>query len=435
MSTTGIGTFVTEKHEVISNGLDIFSGPEIDSSLLHGKTITVFPNNATTELGPYEFTVPSDGQDWTDLPYTRLEGLIEILKPDGSKLKETELNAYVNLLPHALFRQIEVYVNGTLVTDLSAPTYPYKAVIEKMLSYPANVKKNALQLEMYHDDTLGKENVFTDDSKSFSERHKKVQKGGSHFSTVLHVDFLHSVRYLISGCEIKVKLIRNTDDFVLLGATKLAKVKISNLKLLVRRVTVEESLLQKIESTLATTPAIFPLTPGKIKTHTILSGTKKNRWPHVYDGVLPRSIIFCFTKTKGFDGDIATNPFVFEPFGLNEFQLYINGEPHFPTPLQPDFDNDNFCREYRHFLDNVGVGHGSTSIDISMEEFKTNKFFIPIDFTPSLSNGYDLTPPKEGFIDVSYSFKTDLNHNITMIAYSNFNEILTIDKDRRVILM
>ena len=51
------------------------------------------------------------------------------------------------------------------------------------------------------------------------------------------------------------------------------------------------------------------------------------------------------------------------------------------------------------------------------------------------SNGYDLTPPKEGFIDVSYSFKTDHKHNITMIAYSNFNEILTIDKDRRVILM
>ena len=51
----------------------------------------------------------------------------------------------------------------------------------------------------------------------------------------------------------------------------------------------------------------------------------------------------------------------------------------------------------------------------------TNKLFIPIDFSPTLSSGFELTPPKYGYIDVSVGFKNGSDHNITMIAYSNFN--------------
>ena len=434
-SNAGVGTFVTEAHELASNGLDIFSGPMVDGSLLHGKTMTIYPSSVLTDTGPYDFIIPSDGQDWIDLPYTRLEGLIEIKKLDGSLLTATDLNAYVNLLPHAIFKQIEVYINGTLVSDLSTPTYPWKCMIEKLLSYPEDVKKTALQLEMYDEDTLNKEHVFTLDCKSFKSRHTKAMNGKCYFSIVLHSDIFHSVKYLMPGCEIKLKLIRNSDDFVLLGATKIAKTKISDLHLQVRRVTVEEGLLDKLESTLSTRPAIYPLTPGKIKTATIFKDMKSDRVANIYRGILPKSIIFCFVKSKAFDGDVASNPFVFEHFDLNHFQVYINGEPHFPQPLQPDFESGDYCREYRWFLDNIGLGHGSNAVGITMEDFKTNKFFIPIDFSPNLSNGFDLTPPQSGFIDVLLSYKNPLPQNITMISYATFNEILTIDKERKVTLV
>lgn len=434
-SNSGVGTFVTEAHELVSNGLDIFNGPTVDSSLLHGKTFTIYPSSVITQTGPYDFIVPSDGQDWTDLPFTRLEGLIEITKADGTALGDTDLNAYVNMLPHSIFKQLEVYINNTLVSDLSTPTYPWKCIIEKILSYPEDVKKTALQLEMYDEEDLGKENTFTKDSKVFKKRHAKAVKGKCYFSVVLHSDIFHSVKYLMPGCEMKLKLIRNTDDFVILGATKIAKTKISELCLQVRRVTVDDVLLDKLESTLTSKPAIYPLTPGRIKTATIYKEIKVDRVSNLYRGILPKSIIFCFVKSKAFDGDVASNPFVFEHFDLNGFQVYVNGEPHFAQPLQPDFDSDKYFREYRWFLDNIGLGHGSNSVGIDMETFKTNKFFIPIDFSPNLSNGFDLTPPKEGFIDVMISFKNALPQNVTMIAYATFNEILTIDKDRRVTLV
>ena len=70
-----------------------------------------------------------------------------------------------------------------------------------------------------------------------------------------------------------------------------------------------------------------------------------------------------------------------------------------------------------------------------MEEYKTNRFFIPIDFSPNLNNGFDMTAPKEGFIDFMLSFKSPLPENITMISYATFNEILTIDKERKVTIV
>ena len=50
-SNAGVGTFVTEAHELASNGLDIFSGPMVDGSLLHGKTMTIYPSSVLTDTG------------------------------------------------------------------------------------------------------------------------------------------------------------------------------------------------------------------------------------------------------------------------------------------------------------------------------------------------------------------------------------------------
>jgi hypothetical protein len=98
----------------------------------------------------------------------------------------------------------------------------------KALSYPEDVKKTALQLEMFDKDTFFKEPVFTLDCKSFNSRHKKAIYGNCYFSLVLHLDIFYSIKYLMPVCEIQLKLIWDTDDLVLLGATKIAKTKSSD---------------------------------------------------------------------------------------------------------------------------------------------------------------------------------------------------------------
>ena len=436
MSKAGVGTFITENHELASSGLALFDQPIIDSSLLQGKFITIYPSSVLQDNGPFDFIIPSDGQDFTDLPFTRLEGCIEIVSSDGTKLKDADLNAYVNLLPQSLFKQIEVSVNNTQIADLSTPTYAFKSYIETVLTYPKDAKETTLLLEHFHKDQLAQENVFTIiGSPSFAKRNTRAKKGKIYFSILLHIDFFHSTKLLLPGCEIKLKFIRNSDTFSLLGDTLQAKIKFHELKLMIRRVTVEPTIASKIEDAINKTPAIYPITQSKIKTFLIPKDVRQERISNIFRGVLPRSIIVGFVTTDAANGTINANPFKFEHFKLNHFQMYINGDPLLTEAFQPDFANSKFFREFRWFMDNLGWAHDKESNGVTMEEFKTNTFFLPFDLSPDLSNGATLSQLKEGSLDVLVSFNENLAQNVQMIVFATFNELLLIDKDRNVTLV
>ena len=436
MSKAGVGTFITENHELASSGLALFDQPIIDSSLLQGKFITIYPSSVLQDNGPFDFIIPSDGQDFTDLPFTRLEGCIEILNLAGATLTETDINAYVNLLPQSLFKQIEVSVNNTQIADLSTPTYAFKSYIETVLTYPKDAKETTLLLEHFNKDTLEKENIFTLlNSISFNKRNQFAKKGKIYFSMLLHIDFFHSTKLLLPGCEIKFKFIRNSDTFSLLGDTLQAKIKFHELKLMIRRVTVEPTIASKIEDAINKTPAIYPITQSKIKTFLIPKDVRQERISNIFRGVLPRSIIVGFVTTDAANGTINANPFKFEHFKLNHFQMYINGDPLLTEAFQPDFANSKFFREYRWFMDNLGWAHDKESNGVTMEEFKTNTFFLPFDLSPDLSNGATLSQLKEGSLDVLVSFNENLAQNVQMIVFATFNELLLIDKDRNVTLV
>ena len=436
MSKAGVGTFITENHELASSGLALFDQPIIDSSLLQGKFITIYPSSVLQDNGPFDFIIPSDGQDFTDLPFTRLEGCIEILNLAGATLTDTDINTFVNLLPQSLFKQIEVSVNNTQIADLSTPTYAFKSYIETVLTYPKDAKETTLLLEHFNKDTLEKENIFTLlNSISFNKRNQFAKKGKIYFSMLLHIDFFHSTKLLLPGCEIKLKFIRNSDTFSLLGDTLQAKIKFHELKLMIRRVTVEPTIASKIEDAINKTPAIYPITQSKIKTFLIPKDVRQERISNIFRGVLPRSIIVGFVTTDAANGTINANPFKFEHFKLNHFQMYINGDPLLTEAFQPDFANSKFFREYRWFMDNLGWAHDKESNGVTMEEFKTNTFFLPFDLSPDLSNGATLSQLKEGSLDVLVSFNENLAQNVQMIVFATFNELLLIDKDRNVTLV
>jgi len=130
------------------------------ASLIAGTSITIYPQNAINDTGPYDFLIPSDDNDYTFLPLTRLYGELEVVKTDGTPVTAAEKNGIVNLFPHSIFKQIECSINGTQICDLSTPTYPYKAFIETHLSFNKHAKEGHLYCECYSKETVGKENNF-----------------------------------------------------------------------------------------------------------------------------------------------------------------------------------------------------------------------------------------------------------------------------------
>lgn len=438
----GIGTFVNEAHELATDALDLFSLPPVESALIHGKQLTVYPASVLTSEGPIEFIITSDSTDFTALNQTRLEGEIEITKQDGSAITDAEKISICNLFPQSLWKQIECSIKGVQINDLSTPTYHYKSFIETHLTYPEDVKNTRLKAcSLYVKDDIGTENnkVLADvegglkANKGFLTRKAYFKGKKLFFSVGLHIDFFQCPRLLIPGCEVKLKLIRADDNFSLISDGVDAKISINHLFLKIRRITSDQTVLSAIESKLNSTPAIYPICKSVIKSHLLNKGTTNHHISQFVRGKLPRSFILCFVNSKSYDSNRAFNPFVFENFDLNYLNVLINGEPLCPTVFQPDFANDKFTREYQWFLDNIGLQHiGSNGI--TKEEFKTNSCFFPFDLSPDWCNSVYLHGVENGSIDIDIGFKTGPTENVYCLMYASYDEIITIDKNRNVMM-
>ena len=437
-NSAGVGSYIESQQKLATTGIDLFTLPEIEASLITGTSITVYPQNAINDTGPYDFLIPSDDNDYTFLPLTRLYGELEVVKADGTAVTAAEKNGIVNLFPHSIFKQIECSINGTQIVDLSTPTYPYKAFIETHLSFNQHAKEGHLYCECYTKETVGKENNFeigtaNEPNPTFDIRKKRCESK-IYFSMILHIDLFQSERYLLPGCEIKLKFIRNDDKFSLLGNTQVTKIKVNELFLSIRRVTIDPVEDAKINSDLEKGPAAYPIDQSRIKTFTIPSGLRNHNISQIFRGQLPRSLIIGFVDTAAYDGAINKNPFVFEHNKLNYFNLFVNGAPVLPTVLQPDFTTKKAIREYRWFIDNIDILHSNESNGISFEDYCSNSCFFAFDFTPDLCNSFHDHGAKAGVIDLHVGFAEQLPKNITCIVYGSFKEVITINKNKQVTL-
>ena len=434
----GLGTHVHDLTEIMSDGLDIFHAPQSDNSILQGRTIEHHMITALNENNNvFEFVIPSEGHDYTYLPLTRLEGEIEITKSNGNAITNADLVAPVNLISSALFRQVECDINGFQVADLTSPTYHYKAYLETLITYGIDAKNTHLQAALYEPDTNGSEEVFTAACESFKKRRDWIVAHGNklYFSTPIYIDFFQSHRFLVPGPTIKLKFLKNEDKFCLMSATNDWKVKVKGLTISTRKLKIHNDITQKHSEIILRQPAIYPIKQSKIKTYVINAGITAKTLSGVFRGKLPIKAVFGFVKSDAFNGSFATNPYLFQHFEVSYVGFLINGSPYPSRVLQPDFTSGKCVREYRHFLDNVGISHENESNCISLERYKKNSTLFAYDFSGDLCNGYHKHPTESGFVDIELHFKTALTDNITVVLYATYDEIVEIDGQGEVKLV
>merc|ERR1711989_295140 len=77
--------------------------------------------------------------------------------------------APVNYYLHALFSQVDVWLNDTLVTA-SENTYATRAYLEALLHYGPDAKRGHLSSALWYADTAGKMTSTTRDNNAFPPR-------------------------------------------------------------------------------------------------------------------------------------------------------------------------------------------------------------------------------------------------------------------------
>ena len=118
------------------------------------------PISSLANRAPIDFDIPGSGEQYIDTNNIQLYVRAKIIRPGvGNNLAEDSTVAPVNLLLHSLFSQVDVSLNGTLISN-STNIYPYGAMLETLLSYGSDAKTSQLTSEMYYKDDAGRMDAF-----------------------------------------------------------------------------------------------------------------------------------------------------------------------------------------------------------------------------------------------------------------------------------
>ena len=111
--------------------LDMFKVPPTDLSMASRRLVKINPFN--TGISPVTFQIDPQ-EDFIDLYESFFEVELVAKKDDASNLLIGDVMGLVNNLAHSLFKQINVRLNGTLISP-QTDTYHYKAFVETVLNH------------------------------------------------------------------------------------------------------------------------------------------------------------------------------------------------------------------------------------------------------------------------------------------------------------
>ena len=237
---------------VINPSLIIFKKPPTDLSIDAYRMVSIQPT--TTGINPMEFIIQGlDSYVYLNRSYFTME--LGLKKSDGNNLVANETLYPVNNLAHSIIKQIDVHLNGTLISPQS-DTYHYKAYLERLLNFDRYDGATVLapagwfnQIDSPPAWTANKVDVTSNagaghaDYQALPANHKgilaamiaetKEYAAGNRRSLVFtpHLEVFHTQKVLVPGVEIKMKFHFNALSLFMNGVGKAARLKEEDIKI------------------------------------------------------------------------------------------------------------------------------------------------------------------------------------------------------------
>ena len=435
--TTGIGGLALDINEISSRAFNIFSTFDADTSFKRGYYVDYRPISTVDSNGPFEFSIPRDEVNWTDMQKTRLEGRVKIVKADGTNAASSDTFSVCNMFYQSLFENILFEIEGVKLDDPSAKTYPYKSYIETLLSYSKSVKESTVDsLNIWKTDTPGKFDDLETGNSGFTERKTLFSESKNrYFSIPLYLDICHSHKYLPPRLSMKFSFRRNSDDFSLLytGNALTYKIVIDNIKLRIYKITPSQKIYDFYTSRIASDNAKLNIDRSIIKSYVIPKGTTDLSRYKAFEGQkLPEQLIIGIIPQSAFNGNNAKNPFNFQHYNLREANLLVNGVPEPLYKYQLNIKDKDTASFYSEFLENVGVSTDNKEIGIDHDSYYNGNFLIAFDRSPDKSNRFRQFLTEGGLMDINLILSKPTTEVLIVLVYATYSDILTIDAQSKL---
>ena len=479
-----------EKSEV-----DLFSIPPTQLSLEKGRWIEYRPLSSVQNNDSAITFVIAGTDEYLDLSKTILVVEGKVVPGTGGELSTGQASiAPVNNFLHSLFRQVDVYFNGKQVTPAMG-TYAYRSYLETLLNYDVSAKESQLSSAMYYKDTAGKMDEAgllpgtktityvkgtyspnsretqdasgdinpTNDEKEevsisvpgtgnqgFAKRHTFIENSKKFtLSGPIFTDVFMSDRLLINMLDLKVVLNRSYNEFCMMDINKSGskvnpKVELTDVILKIRKVKVDQAIRDSTEVLLKQTPAIYPVRRVVCKALSIAPGLPNVRLDNIFSGLVPTSFVFGLVDSNAYTGEYGKNPFNFKHYDISTITLSVNGEEipfkqlrlKFPNPSDTESKKKtvDFIQAYNTLFSGTGKMFSNMGLDVTRDDYPHGFTLFAFDLTPDMCNTADyFNTVQRGTLSVDITFEKDTPEAISMVCYSDFENIIRIDSERNVI--
>ena len=428
--------------ECLHSGLDLFSFPALHTAIEDSEYVEHRPLAALGSDGPVEFVV-SGGSPYLDLSQSYLRVKVKVVKPNGDNIEAGQQVVPANLTLHSMWSDVTVFVGGVEVSNCSG-AYPYLAYLQTLLSYGKDAKQSHLQAAMWYADTAahfdkveGDNNVGAKLRKARTAESRVVDMVGR-----LHSDLFHQSKFLLNHLDVRVKLTRSKDPFVLhehvtAGNEPVGyKLQLVDAGLFVRKVTVNPAIVLAHEKTLMQHNAKYPLTKTVMRIYTAPAGSMNFSVDNMFLDHLPTRLVLGFVKAKTYNGDYTENPFLFLNCHVTSLCLHHQGKQIPSRGLQPNFTAHQYTRSYMTLFNATNTAWSDASCGVSWSDYPAGYTLWCFDLTNSLSHAPEATEvTRAGPLRFECKFEKALEEAHNLIVYAEFQSHIQISRSREVLVL
>ena len=433
----------------VNPALRIFKVPPTDISINTYRMVTIQPT--TTGINPMEFIIPGL-DDFVDLGRSYFTMELSLKKDDNGNLVANQKLWPVNNLAHSIIKQIDLQLNGTLISPQS-DTYHYKAYLETLLNYDREDGKTVLGPQGWYNQVDSPPQWTNNNSdkagdhvawQALSANHKgayeamvaEVAKyaGGVTHSLVFtpHLEVFHTGKLLVPGIEIKMKFHFNGPSLFLNGVALAGRLLEGDVKLRSHlcQLRLNDAIYQSLSAKRHNEGqvAAYPTVRSEIRTFTMQDNLTRFDIPNLFQNRIPDRLIV---------GLLDSRAFCFQKWGLTSIRQIVKGEEYPYETLHLVHNNgtrDNLG--YFRFLQASGAWckkKGNMVELLDWGQAKNCTLYMFDNVANGCADSQNLNPKQTGDLQLVLEFGAAPGTNITVLVYGEFENLLEIDSNGAVL--
>lgn len=422
-------------HAAVDRGVCIFDTKAADIAISKSERVEYRPVSSITAGSTIEICIHKTESYYWDLRKSLLSVKCVIRKENGAAITKDDHVALVQAPGCSLFKSCELSLQQRTISPDVGKCYAEKCVIDLLLySSEEYLESKAQSFLFYKDNTpMDGTGVSGDGVNNGLVARYQYTSEGKECTLVgpLGHDLWRVNQYIPSGIELRLQLIPNENNYVLMygSPTERYKFEITKCTLLMHGVLPSDDVLAKHARLLASKEkAILHYTRSEIKTYTFTTGVLSFEMLNCFQNAVPYEVIVAFVGISAANGDAKKNPFNFLHLDINRISLKV--EKYKTIDFTPNFTNFHCAEEYDSLYDHEDpyVVHGHI---IKRHEYHQGYTLFRFVLGPALYER--MARPLKGATSIEGTMsKAIAGESVRAYVYGRFHDYLLIDEDKRI---